>query len=137
MITCFCRIQKEPEKLRNPRSKIVELANRLVGLPYRYGGNELYGFDCSGLVYYVYDCFGIRLPRTAQQQAGLKGKISLQEAKPGDILAFKLKSGWHTALYTGSKSFIHAPNRRGKVKKETLDSSWKKRLKKVIRVIKD
>ncbi|UCH96023.1 MAG: C40 family peptidase [Candidatus Aminicenantes bacterium] len=115
----------------------MKLTESLEGLPYKYGGYELNGFDCSGLVYYVYDCFGIKLPRTAKKQAKLKEKISLKRAKPGDILAFKLRSGWHTAIFIGGKSFIHAPRRRDNVRKEALDSFWKKRLKKVIRIIKD
>ena len=131
----FCRIRKEPDMVWDLRGKIVTLTENLIGLPYRYGGYELDGFDCSGLVYYVYDCFGIKLPRTAKKQAKLKKKISLTRAKPGDILAFKLKRGWHTAIYFGDKYFIHAPNRRGTIRKEKLDSFWKKRLKRVIRII--
>ena len=133
----FCRIRKEPDKVWDLRGKITTLTENLIGLPYRFGGYELDGFDCSGLVYYVYDCFGIKLPRTAKKQAKLKRKISLNRAKPGDILAFKLKGGWHTAIYFGGEWFIHAPNKRGAIRKEKLDSFWKKRLKKVIRIIKD
>ena len=137
LLTAVCHIKKEPGKVWNVRDKVAVLAKSLVGLPYQYGGYELDGFDCSGLVYYVYDCFGIKLPRTAQKQAGLKGKIPLKWAKPGDILAFKQEGRWHTAIYIGHKSFVHAPNQRERVQRQTLDSSWKKRLKKVIRIIED
>jgi hypothetical protein len=137
LLTSVCHIKKEPEKVWNVRGKIAVLTKSLIGLPYQYGGYELDGFDCSGLVYYVYDCFGIKLPRTAKKQARLKEKISLKRAKPGDILAFKLKRRWHTAIYIGDKSFVHAPNRRENVQSQILDSFWKKRLKRVIRIIKD
>jgi hypothetical protein len=137
LLTSVCHIKKEPEKVWNVRGKIAVLTKSLIGLPYQYGGYELDGFDCSGLVYYIYDCYGIKLPRTAKKQAKLKEKISLKRAKPGDILAFKLKRRWHTAIYIGDKSFVHAPNRQEKVQSQTLDSFWKKRLKKVIRIIKD
>lgn len=137
LLTSVCHIKKEPEKVWNVRDKIAVLAKSLIGLPYQYGGYELDGFDCSGLVYYVYDCYGIKLPRTAKKQAKLKEKVSLKRAKPGDILAFKLKRRWHTAIYIGDNSFIHAPNQREKVRKEAINAFWKKRLKKVIRIIKD
>jgi hypothetical protein len=137
LLTSVCHIKKKPEKVWNVRGKIAVLTKSLIGLPYQYGGYELDGFDCSGLVYYVYDCYGIKLPRTAKKQAKLKEKISLKRAKPGDILAFKLKRRWHTAIYIGDKSFVHAPNRREKVQKETINAFWKKRLKRVIRIIED
>jgi len=137
LLTSVCQIKKEPEKVWNIRNKIAVLTKSLIGLPYQYGGYELDGFDCSGLVYYVYDCYGIKLPRTAKKQAKLKEKISLKRAKPGDILAFKLKRRWHTAVYIGDKSFVHAPNRKEKVREETLNTFWKKRLKRVIRIIED
>jgi len=137
LLTTVCHIKKEPDKVWDIRGKMVKLAESLIGLPYKYGGEELYGFDCSGFVFYVYDCFGYTLPRTAKKQAKLKERISLRRAKPGDILAFKLKNGWHTAIYLDKHTFIHAPNRRDIIKKEILDSPWKKRLKRVIRIIKD
>ena len=137
LLTSVCHFKKEPEKVWNVRDKIAVLTKSLIGLPYQYGGYELDGFDCSGLVYYVYDCFGIKLPRTAKKQAKLRKKVSLRRAKPGDILAVKLGRRWHTAIYIGDKSFIHAPNRRETVRKEYLNKFWRKRLKKIIRIIED
>lgn len=131
-----CRITKEPEKVWNLRGKLVTLAEHLQGIPYKFGGYDLEGFDCSGFVYYVYDSFGIRLPRTAKGQAKLKRGISLKRAKPGDVLAFKLKRQWHTAIYTEKNYFVHAPNQRGVVRKEYMNSYWKKHLKSVISIIK-
>ena len=131
----LCHVKKEPEKVWNLRGKIVELSNSLIGIPYKYGGYDLEGFDCSGFVYYVYDSFGIKLPRTAKKQAKIKKKIKLKRAKPADILAFKLKRQWHTAIYTGKDLFIHSPSRKGFVRKEKLTAFWKSRLKSVVRII--
>ena len=131
----FCRIRKEPDRVWDLRGKIVVLARSLTGLPYRYGGEEINGFDCSGFVYYVYDSYGIKLPRTAGKQAKMKERIKLRQAKPADILAFRLKRRWHTAIYIGNNSFIHAPNRRTRVRVESLNKFWKRRLKYVIRLI--
>jgi hypothetical protein len=137
LLISYCLVRKEPEKVWNLRGKIVLLAKSLAGLPYRYGGHEIDGFDCSGFVYYVYDSFGIKLPRTAKKQAMLKEKIKLKRAQPADILVFKIKRRWHTAIYTGGNSFIHAPNKRNRVRKESLEKFWKKRLKYVIKIIEE
>lgn len=107
----------------------------LIGVPYRYGGYDLDGFDCSGLVYYVYDCFGINIPRTAKKQAKLKSKVKLKKARPGDILVFKVKRRWHTGIYVGKNLFVHAPTKRGRVRKENLNSYWKGRFKSAISLI--
>jgi cell wall-associated NlpC family hydrolase len=131
----YCSIRKEPERVWDLRGKIVLLTEHLQGIPYKYGGYDLEGFDCSGLVYYVYDAFGIKLPRTAKKQAKMKQTVKFKRAKPADILVFKLRRSWHTAIYIGGKSFIHAPNRKGVVRREHLDSFWKKRLKSVVSVI--
>ena len=68
LLTSCCLVRKEPGKVWDLRGKIVLLAKSLAGLPYKYGGHEIDGFDCSGLIYYVYDSFGIKLPRTAKKQ---------------------------------------------------------------------
>lgn len=133
----YCSVRKEPEKVWNLRGKITVLAKSLVGLPYRYGGEEINGFDCSGLVFYVYDCFGVKVPRTAQKQAQLDGKIKLRHAKPADILVFKFKGRKHTAIYIGNDTFIHAPNRKSRVRQEHLTKAWKRRLKYVISIIEE
>lgn len=141
VLFCFlllgCHVESEPERIWNLRSKITRLAIDLVGLPYRLGGNEITGFDCSGLVYYVYSSFGVIVPRTAKKQGKLKQTVPFMRAKSGDILVFKLRKGWHSGIYIGEKRFVHAPNQRNPVKKETLNSYWKSKLRKVIRLIPD
>ncbi|MDQ1350340.1 MAG: peptidoglycan DL-endopeptidase CwlO [Acidobacteriota bacterium] len=136
-----CRFEKgpenEPEKVWGLRGKMVALAKSLVGLPYHYGGQEIDGFDCSGFIYYVYDCFGVKLPRTAEGQADLKEKIKLKYAQPADILVFKFGNRWHTALYIGGNSFIHAPERNERLRVESLNDFWKDRLEYVIQVIEE
>lgn len=131
----YCRVSTHPGKVWNLRGKVVGLAKSLTGLPYEYGGEEIYGFDCSGFVYYVYDSFGIKLPRTAKKQAKLDERIKFKRAKPADILVFKIKRQWHTAIYIGNGSFVHAPNKRSRIRVEKLNTFWKKRLKHAIRII--
>ncbi|MGE5340561.1 MAG: C40 family peptidase [Candidatus Omnitrophota bacterium] len=132
-----CSARTEPEGVWNLREKMINLAVSLTGVPYKYGGLDIEGFDCSGFVHYVYDCFGIELPRSAKTMSKIKGKIKLNNAQPADILVFKLRRIWHAAIYLGDNMFIHSPNRGGTVRTEQLTDYWKSRLKTVLRVLND
>jgi cell wall-associated NlpC family hydrolase len=130
----FCAVRIKLEQTQVLRRQIVELAESLAGIPYQFGGVDIDGFDCSGLVFYVYDCFGITVPRNAREQARMKGASKIKYAAPGDILVFKFKRIWHSALYLGNKRFIHAPNAGGWVRFENLNEYWLSRLYKVITI---
>ena len=135
ILTCsFCSVRTKPEHVQVLRRQIVELAKNLVGIPYRFGGVDIDGFDCSGLVFYIYDCFGIKLSRSAREQARMNGAIKLKHAAPGDILVFKLRKIWHSAIFMDNKRFIHAPNTGGWVRFENLNEYWLSHLHKVITV---
>jgi cell wall-associated NlpC family hydrolase len=123
-----CSVRTEPKTRNVLRRQIVGLAENLVGIPYVFGGSDIDGFDCSGLVFYVYDCFGIRLPRSAREQARIKGSVKLKHAAPGDILIFKLKKVWHSAIYLGQNRFVHAPHAQGWVRFEELNEYWRSHL---------
>jgi cell wall-associated NlpC family hydrolase len=129
----FCALRGEPQQ-RLMRWQIVALAKSLAGIPYRFGGADIDGFDCSGLVFYVYDCFGITVPRSAREQARMRGIGKLRQAAPGDNLIFKLDRKWHSALYLGDGRFIHAPTAGGWVRFEDLSEYWLSRLRKVVNV---
>ena len=64
----------------------VLLAEQQVGVPYSYGGHTPAGFDCSGLVYYVYGKVGIQVPRTAEEQFAQLPRVDRSELEPGDLL---------------------------------------------------
>ncbi len=133
---CAVREARTAPQLRQvQRRQIVALAESLAGIPYVYGGGDIDGFDCSGLVYYVYDCFGIRLPRSAVEQADLAGAVSWKRAAAGDILAFRLKDGWHTAIYIGDDRFVHAPSAGEWVRVEAMNDYWRQHLETVIAVL--
>jgi cell wall-associated NlpC family hydrolase len=132
---CACGVRTLPPGRSVRRGQIVALAQSLAGLPYIYGGSDIDGFDCSGLVFYVYDCFGIRLPRSAREQGRLPGTVKLKHALPGDILVFKLEKSWHTAIYLGEGRFVHAPNSEGWVRFEELNEYWLSRLQTVVAVL--
>ncbi len=95
----------------NPKGQeIADLARGFEGCPYKYGGKDPEtGFDCSGLVWYVYGEMGIELPRTSDAQAKAGELVPPDEIMPGDILCF-WQGGWfsHVGIYLGDDWYIHA-----------------------------
>ena len=92
---------------------IVNYALQYVGTPYRWGGSSpSTGFDCSGLVYYVYKQFGYTLNRVAQDQASNGVHVDPSAIQPGDILCFYSGSSYigHVGIYIGGGRFVHASN---------------------------
>lgn len=84
-----------------------------IGRPYRYGGTDPdAGFDCSGLVQYLYRLQGIALPRTTREQRHVGRRIDLDEARPGDLLFYSFGGRGidHVALYLGDGQAVHAPS---------------------------
>lgn len=91
-------------------NQIAGTALSLVGVPYQYGGMTPDGFDCSGLVHYTYDQFGIRVPRTSRDQFHASTPVSLARVSPGDLLFFDIGGRIsHVGIYLGDGKFVHAP----------------------------
>ena len=92
--------------------QIAQYAVQFVGCPYSWGGKSPAGFDCSGLVYYVYEQFGITLNRVAQDQARNGVHVDPNDLQPGDILCFYSGSSYigHAGIYIGFGMFVHAQN---------------------------
>ena len=107
---------------------VLMRAISLVGTPYRYGGNTPEGgFDCSGLVNYVYrDMLDLRLPRTSRELAAVQGpRIAPGKLAGGDLVFFGSDGAVsHVGIYVGEGRFVHAPSTGGTVRLDRLDGSW-------------
>jgi probable lipoprotein NlpC len=100
------------------------------GTPYRYGGLDENGVDCSGFVYRTFrDRFDLQLPRTTAAQTELGTKVSRDELLPGDLVFFKTgsgESGLHVGIYDSGDQFIHASTSRGVMRSSLENVYWKK-----------
>lgn len=105
---------------------IARIALHLVGTAYRYGGDSTRGFDCSGLVQYVYKKVGMVLPRTSYEQFQVGQAISLKDLRPGDLLFFSTYGAGasHVAIYVGNGLIVQALNSRTGVIVSSLSDAY-------------
>ena len=105
---------------------IVGTALNLRGAPYRNGGSDPAGFDCSGFVWYVFGLHGIRLARTVGEQFREGQEIGSDTIEPGDLLFFATQGPAvsHVAMAIGGDEFVHAPSSRGEVRVERLSAPY-------------
>jgi cell wall-associated NlpC family hydrolase len=102
--------------------RVVSYAKKFVGTRYVYGGSSpRSGFDCSGLVRYVYGHFGVTLPHSSYAQFSLGKRVSRGSLRPGDLVFFDGLG--HVGMYVGNGRFIHAPHTGTRVRVETL-AGW-------------
>jgi cell wall-associated NlpC family hydrolase len=105
---------------------IATAALQLQGIPYRLGGADVHGFDCSGLVQYVFALYGIALPRVVHDQFRVGTRIRLAELEPGDLVFFSADGddASHVGIVIGGDRFVHAPNARGVVRVDSFASGY-------------
>jgi cell wall-associated NlpC family hydrolase len=107
---------------------VADFALGFRGVPYRPGGADPEGFDCSGLVQYVFAQYGIEVPRVVEQQYETGRKLRSTEVQPGDLLFFNTASRGrnptHVGISLGGDRFVHAPNSRGVVRIETVGENY-------------
>lgn len=104
------------------RTVILE-AYEYLGVPYVWGGTTPSGFDCSGLMQYIYKEVGVYLPRVARAQQNYGIIIPLTQIQPGDMV-FREYPATHVGIYIGDGKVLHAPQTGDVVKIATYRESW-------------
>jgi cell wall-associated NlpC family hydrolase len=116
-----------PKAGRDMGTVAARTAERFVGIPYLWGGNNVVeGMDCSGFVRAVYNLCGVNIPRSSQEQFRAGENVGKADLKDGDLVFFG-SSGEainHVGIYVGNGRFVHAPHRGDEIKVTSLDDAY-------------
>jgi cell wall-associated NlpC family hydrolase len=111
---------------------LVQTALGLKGVRYRLGGDEpAGGFDCSGLVRYVFQRHRLEMPRTVAEQYSIGRRVTTRDIRPGDLVFFSTtgRGATHVGIATGSGEFVHAPGTGAVVRTDRYDAPyWRARM---------
>lgn len=119
--------RKKPASSGDMGMVAARTAERFVGIPYRWGGeNVVDGMDCSGFVRAVYNLCGVNIPRTSGEQFRTGDNIVLADLVDGDLVFFGASSDKinHVGIYVGNRKFVHAPRRGDEIKISALDEKY-------------
>ena len=126
----------EPESPESPAATaldgyaLVGTALALRGVPYRNGGVDTSGFDCSGFTQYVFARHGVGLPREVRDQFQVGVPVKADEVRAGDLLFFSTTApgATHVGISIGADQFVHAPSSTGAVRVERISAAyWSRR----------
>jgi len=131
-------LQVAPLSAAGSASAVLATALALRGVPYRNGGSDLSGFDCSGFTQYVFAQHALILPREVKDQWDAGKKVSARSLRAGDLLFFATTSrkASHVGIALDNDTFVHAPSSNGAVRIERLSADyWKSRFLGVRRIL--
>ena len=137
-----CVSQKKLATKRQIKNVIGE-ARTYIGTPYKWGGNDRKGIDCSGLLVRSFESVGMKIPRTTSQQIDLGKKVSLKKSREGDLVFFAFGKSKRKVTHVGLLSrvqnqkninFIHASSSRGVVETQLIRDYYLKRIRQVKRI---
>lgn len=127
-------IEEEIRKLSNSedfkelglQDRVIAFAQKFLNIPYKFGGNGIFGIDCSAYVKKVYGLLGMELPRTAREQFNEGEEISREDLSVGDLVFFRTYAPFpsHVGIYLGNNLFIHASSKGKKVTVDNLDAPY-------------
>ena len=116
------------DRPKDVQSELSMYALSQLGIPYANGGTSPEeGFDCSGLVYYVYrNATGLQLPRTTFALFKIGRIVEPMDLRPGDLVFYNTMSRAysHVGIYMGEQRFIHAPSTGGVVRMESMQADY-------------
>ncbi len=145
LIVIFISSCISQKKLSNQRkvSKVIGEARTYIGTPYKWGGNDKRGIDCSGLLVRSFESIGMKIPRTTSQQIDIGKKVSLKKSKEGDLVFFAFGKSRRKVTHVGILSnvygqkdidFIHASSSRGVIETQLIKDYYLKRIRQVKRI---
>jgi len=116
---------QEPTDKDKP-GRLIEFAKKLMNIPYKFGGNSIFGIDCSAYVKKVYGLLGVDLPRTAREQYTEGESVEKNDLSIGDLVFFRTYASFpsHVGIYLGNNLFIHASSRGKKVTIDNLETPY-------------
>jgi cell wall-associated NlpC family hydrolase len=105
---------------------LVGTALDLRGIPYKNGGTDRSGFDCSGFTQFVFAQYGLSLPRDVREQFKTGKPVDWKTLEPGDLIFFSTTEpgASHVGIAVGGDAFVHAPSTSGVVRVERFSSSY-------------
>lgn len=108
------------------KERLMLFAKKMLDLPYKFGGNGIFGLDCSSFVQKVYGFVGQPLPRSAREQFKVGEKIDREELQTGDLIFFRTYASFpsHVGIYIGNNLFIHASSKSKKVQIDSLETPY-------------
>jgi len=120
-----------PQKPAPGQNALKQIAESYLGVPYRYGGMNRQGLDCSGFVTVVFrEVYGKKLPRSSSKMWKAGVPVSISAARPGDLVFFRGGSFGaidHVGIYMGNNRFIHAATSTGVRYNNIRDSYYSRR----------
>ena len=125
----FAAVSVAPESRKADESikdRLLRVAQRMLAVPYRYGGTTLWGLDCSGFVQKTFAFLNLDLPRSAREQFREGAKVAKADLSPGDLVFFRTYAKYpsHVGIYLGDNRFVHASSRERKVTIDSLDTPY-------------
>jgi len=121
------KTKKAPGPNVSIAAKVISSAEDKLGSTYVYGDTGKAGFDCSGLVYSIYnDELGISIPRSSRTQSTFGQQVSKSDLQEGDLVFFNTTGNGvsHVGIYVGDGKFIHASSGQGKVMTSSLSEEY-------------
>jgi cell wall-associated NlpC family hydrolase len=123
-------------------NSLLKIAKSYIGVPYKYGGSNTTGFDCSGLVMVSFEELGLKLPRNSAQQSENGKEIKITDVRQGDLLFFNTSGNSisHVGIIesiekTGEIKFIHSSTSKGVIISSLDENYWRARFVKATRLL--
>lgn len=120
------KIKQSPASAK--ATAIIRTARAMMGVRYQWGGESPQtGFDCSGLIWFVYRQHWVNLPRISWQQFGTGRSVNYGDMRPGDLIFHKVEKGsksLHVGIVTDRGTFIHAPSSGKRVMESSLNNTY-------------